>query len=231
MVIDRRSLLAGAGAVIAAGLSARPAAALAVSEMLVLAPARRADGSFAVMVFSERGVLVREIALPARGRDLAVHQASGRAVAFARRPGTFAVAFDIHARADPQVFLARPDRHFFGHGAYSADGKLLFATENDFDAAQGMVGIYDATDRYRRLGEFSTRGVGTHEAILLPDGKTLAIANGGIETHPHYGREMLNLPTMGSFARLRRPRRASDRAVPTAARPSPAVYPPYGCGG
>jgi hypothetical protein len=196
MVIDRRSLLAGAGACLATGLAPRPAAALAASETLVLAPARRADGSFAVMVFSERGELVREVTLPARGHDLAVHQSSGRAVAFARRPGTFAVAFDVQARAEPRVFVAAPNRHFFGHGAYSADGRLLFATENDFGAGQGVIGVYDATDGYRRIGEFPTSGVGTHEAILLPDGKTLAIANGGIETHPDYGREMLNLPTM-----------------------------------
>lgn len=196
MVIDRRSLLSGAGAMLAAGLAPGQAAALATSEALVLAPAMRADGSFAVMVFGGRGELIREIALPARAHDLAVHTASGRAVVFARRPGTFAVAFDIFGRSAPHVFVAQPDRHFFGHGTYSADGKLLFATENDFAAGSGVIGIYDATDVYRRLGEFSCRGVGTHEAILLPDGKTLAVANGGIETHPDYGREMLNIPTM-----------------------------------
>jgi hypothetical protein len=196
MVIDRRSLLAGAGATLAAGLAARPAAALATSEVLVLAPAMRADGSFAVIVLSERGELVREVALPARAHDLAVHPETGRAVVFARRPGTFAVAFDVLGRTAARVFVAPPDRHFFGHGAYSKDGKLLFATENDFAAGEGMIGVYDATDGYQRIGEFPCRGVGTHEAILLPDGKTLAIANGGIETHPDYGREMLNIPTM-----------------------------------
>jgi hypothetical protein len=96
----------------------------------------------------------------------------------------------------PEVFVAPSDRHFFGHGAYSADGKLLFATENDFQAGAGIIGVYDATDSYHRIGEFPCRAVGTHEAILLPDGKTLAIANGGIDTHPDYGREMLNIPTM-----------------------------------
>ena len=196
MVIDRRSLLAGAGATLVVGLAPRRAAALAASEALVLAPAMRADGSFAVMVLSEWGELIQEIALPARAHDLAVHPESGRAVVFGRRPGTFAVAFDIFARSAPQVFVARPDRHFFGHGAYSKDGRLLFATENDFDAGTGVIGVYDVTDAYRRIGEFPCRGVGTHEAILLPDGKTLAIANGGIETHPDYGREMLNIPTM-----------------------------------
>jgi uncharacterized protein len=196
MVVDRRALLAGAGACLATGLEPRAAAALATSEALVLAPAMRPDGNFAVMVFGEKGAPIREIALPARGHDLAVHAASGRIVAFARRPGTFAVAFDMSSRMQPQVFVARSDRHFFGHGAYSADGKLLFATENDFGAGTGVIGVYDATDSYARIGEFPTRGVGTHEAILLPDGKTLAIANGGIETHPDYGREMLNIPSM-----------------------------------
>jgi hypothetical protein len=196
MIVDRRVFLAGTGALLAKGLQPRAASALATGEALILAPAMRPDGNFAVLILGERGDLVREIGLPARGHDLAVHRESGRAVAFARRPGTFAVAFNINAREAPHVFTAQPDRHFFGHGAYSADGKLLFATENDNTAGTGLVGIYDATDSYKRIGEFPTRGIGTHEAILLPDGKTLAIANGGIETNPEWGREELNLPTM-----------------------------------
>lgn len=196
MIVDRRALLAGAGAAIAMGLAPRAAAALATSEALILATAMRRDGSFAVMILSKRGELIRAVPLPARGHDMAVHPASGRAVAFARRPGTFAVAFSLFGSEAPRVFLAHTDRHFFGHGAYSADGKLLFATENDIAASEGVIGVYDATNAYARIGEFPTRGTGTHEAILLPDGKTLAIANGGIETTPEYGREELNIPTM-----------------------------------
>ncbi|MDQ2633985.1 MAG: DUF1513 domain-containing protein, partial [Pseudomonadota bacterium] len=45
-------------------------------------------------------------------------------------------------------------------------------------------------------GEFPTHGVGPHELLLLADGRTIAIANGGIETHPDFGRAKLNLPTM-----------------------------------
>ena len=47
-----------------------------------------------------------------------------------------------------------------------------------------------------RVGEFPTHGVGPHELILLGDGRTLAICNGGIETHPDFGRAKLNIPTM-----------------------------------
>lgn len=87
-------------------------------------------------------------------------------------------------------------RHYYGHGAFSADGKLLYATENDFDNAAGMIGVYDAMDGFRRVGEFATHGVGPHEVILLADGRTLAVANGGIETHPDFGRAELNIATM-----------------------------------
>ena len=44
--------------------------------------------------------------------------------------------------------------------------------------------------------ESSSGGVGPHDIKLLPNGKTLAIANGGIETHPETGRAKLNLPAM-----------------------------------
>jgi len=70
------------------------------------------------------------------------------------------------------------------------------ATENDFAAGQGVIGIYDVAGGYRRIGEFPTYGVGPHELILLPDGQTFAVANGGIETHPDYGRAELNIATM-----------------------------------
>ena len=59
-----------------------------------------------------------------------------------------------------------------------------------------MIGIYDASDGYRRIGEFPTYGTGPHEMLLMPDGVTFVIANGGIETHPDFGRAELNIETM-----------------------------------
>ncbi|MDJ0932630.1 DUF1513 domain-containing protein [Breoghania sp.] len=117
-------------------------------------------------------------------------------MAFARRPGTFAVTFDVEGRRAPEFFSSPEDRHFYGHGAYSPDGKLLYATENDFDNGRGFIGVYDTTDGYRRIAEFASGGVGSHEVLLAPDGRTLIVANGGMETHPDYGRTILNLPTM-----------------------------------
>jgi hypothetical protein len=74
----------------------------------------------------------------------------------------------------------------------------MLATENDFEAGQGVLGIYDASPggAYRRIGEFPTGGIGPHEVVLMPDGHTLCVANGGILTHPDYGKLELNLESM-----------------------------------
>jgi hypothetical protein len=121
---------------------------------------------------------------------------AGRAVVFARQPGMFAVAFDPAGRLPAITIPSIEGRHFFGHGVFSSDGKLLYATENDFANARGVLGIYDVAAGYKRIGEFDTYGTGPHEPILMPDGKTFAVANGGIETHPDYGRSELNIATM-----------------------------------
>ncbi len=59
-----------------------------------------------------------------------------------------------------------------------------------------MIGIYDGTDGYRRVGEFETYGIGPHDMTLSADGTLMAVANGGIETHPDFGRTKLNLDHM-----------------------------------
>lgn len=100
--------------------------------------------------------------------------------------------------SQPRIITAPIRRHFYGHGAFSCDGKLLYASENDYENAAGKIGIYDATHNFKRIGEFNSFGTGPHQILLLRDGKTLVIANGGIETHPDYGRTKLNLATMQS---------------------------------
>ena len=67
---------------------------------------------------------------------------------------------------------------------------------NDFNGRRGVIGVYDAANDYRRIGEFSSHGIGPHEIALLSDNETLVVANGGIATHPDLPRVKLNLPTM-----------------------------------
>lgn len=195
-LIDRREFLKAAGAGFAAALLPHNALALEKTDAVFATAFQQRSGGYGVAVLSETREIIFSAPLPDRGHDVTFDPVSGRSVVFARQPGTFMVVFDHEGRQEPQTIASIEGRHFFGHGVFSPDGALLYATENDFDNAAGMVGIYDARDGFRRLGEFPTYGVGPHELLLLPDGKTLAIANGGIETHPDFGRAKLNLSTM-----------------------------------
>ncbi|MFN0218518.1 MAG: DUF1513 domain-containing protein [Hyphomicrobium sp.] len=196
-MFDRRALLLGTIAAISADALTTRARAEVTGELPAFASAaRQADGSFSLVLLSRDGAVLRNIPLSARGHDVAIDTTSGRAVVFARRPGAFAVAFDLRSAAAPMVFTAIEGRHFFGHGAFSRDGRLLYVSENDIAGARGVIGIYDVAAGYRKIGEHSSYGLGPHEIILLADGRTLAVANGGLDTAPEAGRENLNLDAM-----------------------------------
>jgi hypothetical protein len=193
---QRRAFLRAAGAGFLAGLMPRRAEALERSELIFASSIQKQAGGYAAALVSETGALITSVDLPDRGHDLTFSPTTGQAVVFARQPGTFAVVFDPSGAREPVTITSVEGRHFFGHGAFSPDGQLLYATENDFDTARGVIGIYDVSGGFRRIGEFETFGTGPHEMLLMPDGETFVVANGGIETHPDYGRAELNLETM-----------------------------------
>ena len=188
--IDRRTFLALAGAA-----SLVPRDAVADDEALFLG-ARLSGTRFEAAVIDARGRDRLVLPLEARGHSFAIDAARGRAVAFARSPGRFAIAFRLDGKAEPVAIAAARERHFHGHGIFTPDGRLLLATENAYEDGDGVAGIYDAGDGFRRIGEFRTGGIEPHEAVLVGDGTTLCVANGGIRTHPDYERVKLNLATM-----------------------------------
>lgn len=193
MEIDRRAFLAlGAAALVAPG---RVLAAGGTEALYVTARLRA--GRHEAVVLDEQGRDQLVVPMPDRGHSFAIDAERGRITVFGRQPGFFAVSFTRDGKVAPQAIEAAEGRHFFGHGVYLPGGQLMLATENDYDAGQGMLGVYDVSAAApRRVGEFSSGGIGPHEAILLPDGKTLCVANGGILTHPDYGKLELNLDTM-----------------------------------
>jgi len=204
MAIDRRAFLGlMAGWTLAPALARAvggPAAAVRADDPgapLYLA-ARKRDGRFEAVLLDDTGTDRLVVPMPDRGHSFAIDPARGRAVAFGRQPGFFAVAFDVHGQTPPQALTVVPGRHFFGHGVFTPDGALMVATENDYEAGRGVLGVYDASagGRYRRIGEFDSGGIGPHEVVLLRDGRTLCVANGGILTHPDYGKLELNLDRM-----------------------------------
>ena len=157
-----------------------------------LAAGKRSEDFF-LHGLSPGGTSLFRIALPGRGHAAAAHPRLAEAVAFARRPGTFALVIDC-ATGETRHRLTPPEgMQFNGHGAYSADGTLLMTSEVVADGSEGRIGLWD-TARYTRLTDWPSHGIGPHEIRRLPDGR-LAVANGGIRTDP-VDRTKLNIPDM-----------------------------------
>lgn len=189
---SRRAFLSG---LVAAGIAPVPGWADAGAPDF-LAAGQAVDGSYTLCGLYDTGTIAFRIPLPDRGHAAAAHPIRPEAVAFARRPGTFALVIDCRTGRVPIRLNAPAERHFYGHGAFSADGHLLFTTENAYEEGQGRIGVWDAAEGYRRVGEFASGGVGPHEILRLPGTDTLVVANGGIDTHPDSGRAKLNIPVM-----------------------------------
>jgi hypothetical protein len=192
MAIDRRSFLAA----LTAALGLPSAATGRESTVRFLSAQATIDGDFAVAALDAAGDMLFQLPLPDRAHAVALRPGSDEAVVFARRPGSFAVVFDTVDGASMMQLDSGEGRHYFGHGVFSVDGRWLFSTENDIAGGQGVVGIRDARNGYRRLREFPTYGTGPHDLAWLVDGTTLVVANGGILTKPETGRAKLNRATM-----------------------------------
>ena len=185
--------MAGAAAAASTG---RFHTAFATSPALFVSCAADRDGAYFVSGFGRQGELRFSFPLPARGHAVAFHPSRTDGVVFARRPGSYFMVLDGARPAAPALIENAPARRFQGHGTFSADGRYLFAAENDYEAGRGILGIYDCDEAYKRIGEMPSHGVGPHDLRILPDGGRLVVANGGIHTHPDYGRAKLNVPTM-----------------------------------
>lgn len=155
--------------------------------------AGKRGGGFFLHGLSLTGASLFQIPLPGRGHAAAAHPTLAEAVAFARRPGTFALVIDCATGATRHRLTPPDGMQFNGHGAYSRDGSLLMTSEVIAETSEGRIGLWD-TARYTRLTDWPSNGIGPHEIKRLPDGR-LAVANGGIQTDP-VDRAKLNIPDM-----------------------------------
>ncbi|QHQ35260.1 DUF1513 domain-containing protein [Algicella marina] len=187
----RRTFLKGLAA---AGLTPHATWAAAGGPAFLTA-GMETGGSYVLCGLDINGEIIFRLPLPDRGHAAAAHPRRPEAVAFARRPGTFAMVLDCGNGVVKAMLEAPSGRHFYGHGEFSKDGETLYTTENGFQTGVGYIGVWDARD-YRRIGEFSSGGIGPHDIKRLPGSDMLVVANGGIDTHPDSGRTKLNLPTM-----------------------------------
>lgn len=162
-----------------------------------LGAARDPSGDYALYGLDDAAKVVFRVPLPDRGHAAAPHPTKPEAVAFARRPGTFAVVVNCYTGAVTHTLTAPQGRHFMGHGVFLADGRLMLTPENCFADKKGVLGIWDRAQGYKRVGEVDSHGIGPHDVKQLADG-AFVVANGGILTHPDIGegRQKLNIAEM-----------------------------------
>ncbi len=196
MEINRRHLLGVAGAAMFWPMPARSASFTAPAEFFYSGV--KTDRGFEAIFFRSDGEIVTRYPVPVRLHGGAVKPDGSEVTIFSRRPGEQAYVFSSPNFEMTTAFACPADRRFNGHGCYSPDGQLLFTSENDFANELGVIGIYDTQKSYARVGEYESFGIGPHEIIMMSDGVRLAIANGGIATHPDFPRQKLNIPLMKS---------------------------------
>ncbi len=194
--IDRRAFLKSAGAAFVASLTPRSLYALERTEAVYAAAFMDKNQRYGLALLGEEGTIISQVMMPDRAHGVAASGTTAHVAAFARRPGSFILIEDMRRDRAPIIISAAEGRHFYGHGKFSPDGKLLYASENDFDNARGVIGIYDARNDFTRIGEYPSYGIGPHDLTISDDGATLIVANGGIRTHPDFGRTKLNLDHM-----------------------------------
>ena len=163
-----------------------------VGSPAYLAAGREAD-TFTLHGLSAGGDSLFRIPLPARGHAAAAHPTLPHAVAFARRPGSFALVIDCTGGTVLHRLTPPTGQQFNGHGCFSADGSILMTSEVVAETSEGRVGLWDAKG-YARIGDVPSGGIGPHDLRRMDDGRVM-VANGGIRTDPT-DRTKLNLGAM-----------------------------------
>ena len=204
--VNRRQLLA-LGTLLMSPAQSLLAIDDTAASTLYLSAASTADDKHFLVGFRRQAASLAQaftLPLPERGHHVAINRTKGFFVAVARRPGTSLVLAALDTGKMLREIRVPADRHLYGHGIFSADGNLFYTTENAFDddsensgrlVSWAVSGSGD-TLTLERVRDIPTGGIGPHELLLMPDGETIAIANGGIRTHPSHDRDILNLETM-----------------------------------
>ena len=186
MVIDRRAILCS---LLASAFA--PLVVKADTRQVYVSCRLDAEDTASVACFDASGQELFAVALPSRGHDAVERPGAAEVVVFARRPGNWLLAINTLSGQIRTSVTASKARRFCGHGVFSSNGRLLYATEIDEVTDAGLIGIYDATASYQRVGEFPSHGVGPHDLTLSADGKALVLANGGLRTDAVSARDVL----------------------------------------
>lgn len=156
------------------------------------------NNSFSITSVNSANNKTKSILSGFRGHGLAQNPVKKHSIIlFARRPGTTGIEINLLTGRQTNTFKLADNRNLQGHGCFSADGNFLFTAETDSKTGEGKIAVRE-TKNYTLVSEMHSYGIGPHEIKLMPDAKTLVVANGGIHTRAETGRKKLNLPSMQS---------------------------------
>ncbi|SDL05987.1 hypothetical protein SAMN05661010_00869 [Modicisalibacter muralis] len=204
-MLSRRDFLhgsltaAGACVTLAAGVTFGAGAAWARGENvagMMLSAVDDDAGRHFIAGANVSGELLFRMPVPERCHGGCPRPGSAEVVMFPRRPGYHFYVVDVAKGEIQRTVGAGEDHHFYGHGAFSPDGRFLYVTTNHYIDGEGLISVFDADRQYARVARHPLGGIGPHELRLHPDGNTLVIGLGGIKTHPDLDRIKLNLDTM-----------------------------------
>lgn len=122
---------------------------------------------------------VKLIKLPFLAHGVVIDPNDPARAAVFEKKGPGACLVELRERAVLQPIETPPSRRFYGHGAFSADGSLLYSTESliEEDFA-GVLVVRDART-LKELGAVPTYGAAPHDCQLIDGGRTMVVANGG----------------------------------------------------
>lgn len=114
------------------------------------------------------------------GHGFAPNPARRHLAVISEKHGKGCVEWDMRARKVTRKLETTADREFYGHGAFTPDGKTLFVVETVVGdgSFSGVITVRDG-DSYTIQGEFPSFGTAPHDVLLVDDGRTLVITNGG----------------------------------------------------
>ncbi len=125
----------------------------------------------------------RTITLPFMAHGMAASPHDARRFVFFEKHGPGCCVVDLElARGEGRVVQTIPPgegRQFYGHGVFTKDGALLLCTETAVhEQNRGVIAVRDAHD-FGLVGEFPSYGRAPHDCMLVDDGATLLVSNGG----------------------------------------------------
>jgi len=146
------------------------------SSASFITAAKSSAGLFSLQHFDSRGQVLQSFDLPKRGHSFAMSD-QGYLLAISRRPGEYFLVIDPSLpNSESRLIKAPSNRRYYGHAAFNAAGNLAYLTENNLDSSQGVIGIYDVKKQFKRIGEFSSYGIGPHTICINPvDGSLIDV--------------------------------------------------------